>query len=222
MTLNQLRKLNKHITIKGIVNKSFIKYGRIITRYNFVDLIKYVEEKTPVSEEGVVEVSQVKSLEKLKVSELLKSNFFGEMDIQLGYCNGNNNKLNYLQYHKSSKIIIAVTDIIIFLGRVQDIKDNQYEAKKAEAFFIPEGVAFEVYGTTIHSLPCNMEKRGFKTVLVLPKGTNLQLSDNKQEETLLHSRNRWIIAHEEAKHFTNDDGQIGIAGENLEIFLTKQ
>jgi hypothetical protein len=217
LTLNQTRKINKHITIKGVTNKSFIKYGKIVTGYDFIDMIAYVEKKTPIPEEGNLYVASVDAMEGLNITKKLRDNFFGEIDIQVGYCNGVNSKLNYLEYHKSSELLLAVTDLIIFLGRVQDIKENQYEANKAEVFFIPEGVALEIYSTTLHSMPCKMENNGFRVITALPRGTNSTLKEEDKEETLLHSKNKWIIVHAEACEYTNDERQVGIVGENVEV-----
>ena len=43
------------------------------------------------------------------------------MPIQIGYCNGNNNKLNGLEYHRDSEINIAVTDMVLMIGMEQDL-----------------------------------------------------------------------------------------------------
>lgn len=222
MTLNQLRKLNRHLTIKGIANKSFIKYGKIITSYDFTELIAYMEKKTPIPEQGIIEVFGVKSLEKLGIISRVKDSFFGELNVQVGYCNGHNSRFNYLQYHRSSTIIIAVTDFILFLGKVQDIKDNQYEASRLEAFFIPEGVAVELYGNSLYSLPCSMESTGFRTATIAVKGTGLTLERNNEEDRLLYSKNKWIIAHEEAVGIIDIKKHVGVMGENLEISLLKK
>jgi hypothetical protein len=217
MTLNQLRRLNKHITIKGITNKSFIKYGKIITGYDFTELISYVEKKTPTPEEGNLYINLVSAMENSNVAQKLSNNFFGEMEIEIGYCNGMNSKLNYLEYHKSSELLLAVTDLIIFVGRAQDIKENQYESTRAEAFFIPEGVAVELYSTTLHSNPCRMEIMGFKSIVVLARGTGSALKEDNKEDILLQSKNRWLIAHSEAYQYVKDIKQLGIMGENTEI-----
>ncbi len=222
MTLNQIRRMNKHITIKGITNKSFSKYGRIITGYDFTEAISYVEKKTPVPEEGSLCVNTADTMEELEIAKELKYNFWGELDIQLGYCNGMNSKLNYLEYHKSSELLVAVTDLIIFLGRVQDIKEGQYESSRSEAFFIPEGVAIELYCSTLHSMPCRMETRGYRAVIALPLGTNTALKDRKKQEALLFSKNNWRIAHAEAFEYVNNEKQVGIAGDNMEIYLKKE
>jgi hypothetical protein len=222
MTLNQLRRLNKHISIKGITNKSFMKYGKIITGYDFTNLISYVEKRTPVPGEGNLCVYSVDSMEGLDAAKKLSYNLFGEMDIQIGYCNGMNSKLNYLEYHKSSELLVAVTDLTIFLGRVQDIKENQYECNRAEIFFIPEGVTVELYSTTLHSMPCRMEDNGFRSIMVLPRRTNSALRQLEKQDALLHSRNSWVIAHIEVSELVNNETQIGLIGENVEVYLRKE
>ncbi len=39
------------------------------------------------------------------------------MPVELGYCMGHNQKLNALEYHRSSEVNVSVTDYIVFLGR---------------------------------------------------------------------------------------------------------
>jgi hypothetical protein len=160
-------------------------------------------------------------MENTVTAERLRSSFFGELDIQIGYCNGMNSNLNFMEYHKTCELFIAATDLIIFLGRVQDIKETQYDISLAESFFIPEGVALELYSTTLHSMPCRMEERGFRCISVLPRGTNSALKDEVRENVLLHSKNKWIIAHAEATQYINSSDQIGVVGENIQIYLYK-
>lgn len=219
MTLNGLRKLNRHIKIKGITNLSFKKYGKIVTGYDFTEIIKYMEEKTPIPEEGCVFVPSVCALEELDTAKKLQNNYFGELPIQLGYCNGSNSKLNYLEYHKSNGIILAVTDIVVFLGKIQDISENEYDTKRAEAYFIPEGVAVEIYSTTLCSVPCKMEINGFKCVLISLKGTATPLRDDSEEKNTLMFKNKWLLTHMEAKEYITKETKAGLLGENIEVFV---
>lgn len=218
MTLNQLRKLNRQIKIKGITNLSFKKYGKIVTGYDFTEMIKLIEEKTPVPEEGILSVPSSELLEKTTVFKELENKYFGEISIQAGYCNGTNSKLNYLGFHRTNKIVIAVTDMVIFTGRTQDIIDNQYDLKRIEAYFIPEGVAVEIYSTTLHSIPCKMEVNGFRCAIISVKGTEGLINIDELEDNMLSSKNTWILAHEEYSDF-NNKMQIGLIGENLEIHI---
>ena len=42
--------------------------------------------------------------------------FYGELPIQIGYCNGHNELLNAVEYHRSSEINLAATDAVLILG----------------------------------------------------------------------------------------------------------
>ena len=140
------------------------------------------------------------------------------MPIQIGYCNGHNHLLNAVEYHRDSEINIAVTDLILILGKEQDIAENHtYDSSKMEAFLIPAGTTIEVYATTLHYAPCNVAASGFKCVVVLPKGTNTDITLEEKhtpEDDLLLARNKWLLSHPDAKIA----GSVaGIQGENLSV-----
>lgn len=219
MNLNNLRKLNKHVKIRGITNVTFRKYGMIVTGCDFEDMIKYMEERTPIPEEGCVHVSSIKSMGKYECTRHIQDNYFGEIPIQIGYCNGINSKLNCLTYHKSNTILLAVTDMVIFVGRVQDIYDSQYEVSKAEAYFVPEGVAIELYSCTLYSLPCRIEPSGFKCLKIGLKGTgaaakNVDISDGPIK------KNEWILAHPSYSIDMDGIKLNNLLGENVEIVFS--
>ena len=137
---------------------------------------------------------------------------------QTGYCNGHNHLLNAVEYHRDSEINIAVTDLILILGKEQDItEDHTYDSSKMEAFLIPAGTTIEVYATTLHYAPCNVAASGFKCVVVLPKGTNTDITLEEKhtpEDDLLFARNKWLLSHPDA----NIAGSVaGIKGENLSV-----
>lgn len=72
----------------------------------------------------------------------LKKRGYGGLPVQIGYCNGHNKKLNAVEYHRSSEIDIAVDDVVLLLGKQQDIaKDNTYDTANIEAFLLPAGTA---------------------------------------------------------------------------------
>ena len=143
---------------------------------------------------------------------------FGGLPIQIGYCNGDNHRLNALEYHRSSEIDIAATDLILLLGRQQDIEEGDtYDTSKVEAFFVPAGTAVELYATTLHYAPCTAEKGGFRCAIVLPRGTNEDLpfeAAKEGENRLLTAVNKWLIAHEDAGI---EGAFCGLRGENLEV-----
>ena len=142
---------------------------------------------------------------------------YGDMPVQIGYCNGHNQKLNAVEYHRSSEINVAATDMILLLGKQQDIKeDYTYDTAEIEAFLVPAGMAVEVYATTLHYAPCGVNNSGFRCAVVLPKGTNYDVKRQKNtgEDRLLAATNKWLIAHKEA----HIDGAFeGLIGENPEV-----
>lgn len=205
------------ITVHSIKEEAFRKYGRIITALELSEIVKEMEH-TPLPED-VIYVPSVEELEKLPVYETLQTMTYGELPIQIGYCNGHNNKLNALEYHRSSEINIAATDLILLLGMQQDIaEDNTYDTSKVEAFLVPAGTAIEVYATTLHYAPCSVDGKGFRCVVVLPKGTNLPLDKAhaaSAEDKLITAKNKWLIAHRESG--IEGNVHFGLVGENITL-----
>lgn len=202
--------------INKVTDPEFRKYGRVIDGYDFSKLIKAMEH-TPLPEDVIYEPS-IEELEATDVAIDLKMRIYGELPIQIGYCNGHNSKLNALEYHRSSEVNVAVTDIILLLGAEQDIEpDFTYDTSKVEAFLVPAGTGIEVYATTLHYAPCHVNEAGFQCVVVLPKGTNTELTFDttaEGEDKLLTAKNKWLIAHEEA---AIEGAFNGLKGENVGI-----
>ena len=199
-----------------VTDKEFKKYGRVVKGIDFTEIIEAMEN-TPLPENVIYEPS-VAELEKLDVYKKLQTVTYGELPIQIGYCNGNNYALNAVEYHRSSEINIAATDFILLLGCQQDITEEYtYDTSLIEAFLVPKGTAVEVYGTTLHYAPCNAVETGFRAVVVLPKDTNLALDEKHccGEDALLAAKNKWLIGHAEGG--LPEGSHIGLIGENITI-----
>lgn len=202
--------------IYKVTDPAFRKYGRVVTNVDFTELVAALK-KTPVTDEVAYEPS-VAELEATSVCQALRDTVYGEMPIQIGYCNGFNKTMNAMEYHRCSEINVAATDAILLLGSQQDItEDFTYDASKVEAFLVPEGTAVEVYATTLHYAPCSPAKERFQVGVVLWKDTNLPLEKKHEagdEDRLLTARNKWLIAHPDAQIA----GAVnGITGENITI-----
>ena len=202
--------------IKKVTDPEFSRYGRVIDGYDFSKLIKAMEH-TPLPEDVIYEPS-IEELETTDVAIDLKMRVYGELPIQIGYCNGHNKKLNAVEYHRNSEINVAVTDLVLLIGHQQDIEpDHTYDTSKIEAFLVPAGTGIEVYATTLHYAPCHVNEGGFQCVVVLPKGTNTELTFEKAaegEDKLLTAKNKWLIGHEEA---AIEGAFNGLKGENVGI-----
>lgn len=202
--------------IISINDARFKKYGKVVELPS-LDGVYSVMDKIDIPENVIYEPS-IPELEALDINNYLKDVVYGELPIQIGYCIGNNTKLNAVEYHRSSEINIALTDAILMLGCQQDIKDDfTYDTSLIEAFVVPKGCAVELYATTLHYAPCNVDGNGFKVAVVLPAGTNYPI-DKKHangEDALITAKNKWLIGHKDGGL---DEGSfIGLIGENLEL-----
>lgn len=206
------------LAVKPVTDEAFRAYGKVITGYETGELLEKMGS-TPLPDD-VIYVPSVKELEELEVTKEFAKRVYGQMPIQVGFCNGHNKKLNAVEYHRDSEVNIAVTDLILILGKQQDITTEfTYDSGLMEAFLVPAGTVIEVYATTLHYAPCHVEDSGFRCVVILPKGTNMELESLGEavykEDQLLFATNKWLIGHEEGG--LPEEAYIGITGENLSV-----
>ncbi|MDK2808648.1 MAG: hypothetical protein PWP24_1385 [Clostridiales bacterium] len=204
--------------IKNIKDTSFHSYGRVLTKdYKVSDILQVLGE-TEAPSDAVIYVPSDEKLENLKEAKVLKESLFGGLPIQVGYCNGTNQRLDALEYHRNSEIGVAWSDLILLLGKQQDIEaDYTYQTSKVEAFLVPAGEVYELYATTLHYAPVSVNGGAFRNLVVLPKGTNTDLlthPDGAEEDKLLFAKNKWLISHEEA-NIANSF--VGLNSENIII-----
>ena len=202
--------------IQKVTDPALRKYGQVLAGYDFTGLLTEMKH-TPVPED-VIYVPSVEELEALDIMKDLQNKGYGGLPVQIGYCNGHNKKLNAVEYHRNSEINVAVTDLVLLIGHQQDIEpDHTYDTSKIEAFLVPAGTGIEVYATTLHYAPCHVNEGGFQCVVVLPKGTNTDLTfqtEKTGEDSLMTAKNKWLIAHEDAKIAGAFNG---LKGENITI-----
>ena len=205
------------MTVKKVTDSAFKAYGRVITGYDFSGLLKAMEQ-TPLPED-VIYIPSLPEMEALPAAKELENGIYGQMPIQIGCCNGHNKKLNAVEYHRDSEVDIAVDDLILILGKQQDIEeDHTYDTSRMEAFLVPAGTAVEAYATTLHYAPCHVKDEGFRCVIVLPRDTNLDMEPvevKDPEDRLLFARNKWLIGH--AQGGLPEGAFIGLKGENLSV-----
>ena len=209
--------------ILSVKDPAFRKYGRVITNVDFTELVEEMK-KTPVPADVVYEPG-INALEALPVKKELENITYGEMPIQIGYCNGHNSKLNAVEYHRNSEINVAATDAILILGQLADVtEDYTYDTSKMEAFLVSAGTGVEIFATSLHYAPCGVDGKGFQVAIVLPQGTNYPLEGSHQkaeqgrtfnEDALLAATNKWLIGHAEGG--LPEGSFIGLTGENLSV-----
>lgn len=198
----------------------FRPYGRVITDYDTAQL-DAVMRTLPIPETGIDYTASVPELEALPIAQRLQVEGFGGLDTQVGYVRGHGRKLNALEYHRSSEFNYALTDLVLLLGRQQDVDltDFTYHTDRVEAFHVPAGTMLECYATTLHYAPCSYQDGKFCFMVALPRGTNTPLGRSaaaQGEDKLITDKNKWLIAHPESGLDPNRV-HMGLIGENLEV-----
>lgn len=210
------------VPVLSVFDPAFAPYGRVLEGCDFSRADEYMLEKTDIPESGNIYVPSVPELEESELKSDIENTLYGSMPVQIGFCNGRNTTYNGFEYHKCSEINYAVTPFMLVLGHVWDIRDNTYDIRSAQVFFVPAGTAIEMYQTTLHLSPCRVCDDGFKDIVILSQGTNTPLEYKKTnadpESVLLLQRNKWVIAHPEREPLIKQGAHPGVIGENKELF----
>ena len=178
--------------IESVTSPAFAAYGKVLEGYN-TGLLRDVLRTTTPLPEGVEYVPSVPGLESLAAARQIESNAYGQMPIQVGYCNGHNTKLNCLEYHRDSELNCGTEDFILLVARVDEIENGKLDTSRVKAFRVPAGVLVEVYATTI-----------------------VGISPLNREDRLLWARNKWLLAHPDSEE-AKKGAIIALTGENIDI-----
>lgn len=217
---------NPHTMILSLASSRFKKYGRVLHSLDVTELLRKAEALTPIPEDGNLYVPSLEALE--SCSEVNQFGpYFGNLPIQVGFCNGKNQTMNGMEYHKSPELFIAVTDCVQFLCSYDHLENfNTVQTKESELFFFPKGSVTLIDSNVLHLAPCMTESRGFKSIIVLPKDTNEPLESEEvkareassdPEARLLLKKNKWILAHPERLQLVSQQVHVGLVGENRRV-----
>ena len=98
--------------------------------------------------------------------------------------------------------------------------NTKLDTGKVVAYKCPAGVLVEVYATTLHYAPCSAKKgQGFKVIVVLPKGTNLdkpEITVKNAEDEILWAANKWLLAHADSAEAAQG-AKVLLKGANTDI-----
>lgn len=213
--LNKLKELNTGIAFFDIYSDEFSEYGRVVNDIDATELIS-LAGKLEYPEFGSVYLASLESLENTDAAIAVKEKIFGTLDTQIGYCYGYNGVLGATEWHASSELNVALTPLVLILGKRSDIKDGKLNSADMRAFYVPAGAVIEVYATSLHFCPCQVNDGGFGCIVGLPKATNTPL-DAPTDDKLLFKKNKWIIAHNENTALIEKGVVPGIYGENYKI-----
>lgn len=221
--LEALRALNPHLALHDARDPAFAEFGRVVTTYEVTAWLDYLDRHTAVPAEGNVYVASEPGLEALPPFAAIRETVYGGLDIQAGYCNGLATRLNGLEYHKSPEFFVTQTELVLLLAPYRAMRDFTLDVAHVRAFYFPAGTVAELFGTTLHFAPSRLSDAGFKSVIVLLRGTNTdppppaQRFEGDPEARLLFRKHKWLLAHPDNPALLARGARPAITGPNLEV-----
>lgn len=220
--IDHLRRRNPHLQLHHVNDQQFGSFGRVHTAYDCQPWLAHLDADTPAPDDGTVYVASDPTMESLSPYDDVRDNVFGGLDIQVGYCNGHASRLNGLEYHKSPEFFVAQTDLVLLLAQCSAMRDFTIDSAHVAGFFVPAGSVLELFGTTLHFAPTQVDDAGFKSVIVLLRGTNTEpppatAHADDPESTLLFRRGKWLLAHPDDAALLARGAVSAIVGDNLEV-----
>jgi len=221
MDLQKLKKLNLGINIFDVTDPAFESYGEILDSRSFNAYFDYLRRQTAVPPTMNQYIAHDQAIMQTFKDNDLLNHIFNKTSLQYGYVNGNNSMLNALEFHHCPEVNLALTPLVLMLGKTHDIEDGKYDTKRIKAFYIPENTVVLLYSSTLHFSPCKVSDEGFKCGVILPYGTNMEFitpEEKKQaNDKLWFKTNKWLIAHPENRTLLDLGAFPGLIGENLMI-----
>lgn len=212
--LARLKELNPNLALYDVTDPIFARYGRIV-EMDTAEILRTADAmERPKG--SVAYLPSVEAFEALPIHKEITERVFGTLETQTGYCHGTNSVLNATEWHHSSELNIAITPIILILGKRADFHNGVMSSSDMKAFFLPRGVAVEVYGDSTHYCAIQVSDEGFGAVVALPKGTNTPLT-SPVSDPLMTAKNKWIVTHPDAKKLVDRGIVVGISGENYTV-----
>lgn len=213
MDLQTLQRLNPRYSIKSINEKNFQTFGKIIDE-DASDVIAYVSANVHPPKHGNHYEPSVPAVEQFSSIQKISQKVYGYMKVMAGVVSGHNHVFNGIEYHQGSETIIAVSDYVLVVGHLWDMKEQTYDSSLCQIFYVPKGKIVECYSTTLHYTPICVSDKGFKTICLLLKGTGDELN---QREGILKKKNKWFIAHVHNEEKIQSGDFPGFIGEMIEI-----
>ena len=223
--LSLLRQKNPGLAIHTVDEPLFRRYARLVESPVFAEVAAYIDRTTTVPERNTY-VADVPELHTPETDAALSA-FYGGLVPQIGWCNGPNFSMNGSEYHKGPELTIAITDCLMWWMLPEDLVDfDHVDSSKAEVFYIPQGCAFLLKPEILHLAPCKVDSRGYKTVIILPMGTNRPIdpelkatikANGDPESKILHMSNKYMITHKDWQPLVSQGVHIGLLGENRRV-----
>lgn len=220
--LELLQQANPHLPIHSVHDPAFTPYGRLIGDFGTTGLTAATRAAAAMPAAGSRYLPVLECLDTHPDAAALRDLYWGQLDAQIGLCWGHAGRLSALEWHASSEINIGVTDLVLLLADRREMRGGWLDSSCVEAFYLDEGEIIEMYATTLHFCPCQVDERGFSCIVALPRGTNTPLDPAVHTAPFLWAKNKWLAAHEDNAQLLRRGATAGIRGTNWTLVPIKE
>ena len=220
--LEALNRLNPDVGILPVGDPAFRRFGEVHEGFRVESLLAHLDGSVKPAD-GIFYEPDAVGIDRFpdEVLPLQRAVFGGVADLQAGWMYGRNSSVAALEYHKCAEVMLAGTDMIVFVGLVQDISwpEGTYDLSRVQAFLLPRGAVCEIAPCSLHGAPLHARKaEGFRSIVILPRGTRAELDfppSTGGEPRLLQGRNTWLIAHSSGSR--DASLHLGLKGREIEL-----
>lgn len=226
--LEQLNEKNSKV-IHSLAEPLFSSYGQVLNVALDKNMMTFMEEDAEFPDVGNCYIASDKNLESYPLKSWVEDNIYGQVETQCGYCNGNNSQVHGFEFHQCSEVFIAITDCILALIEPhKPLWNKVYNIDEAHLFYIPKGTIIELYPLVGHFSPIRVYENGFRSIIILTKGTNaplphrdqrLKYSDMLQLEAKQEAfaLNKWLYVHKDRLDLVEKGAYLHVIGDNSPI-----
>lgn len=212
--LTTLQEKNPNLTVFGIDSPLLKDYGRKVTGIDFGEVIRDANHM-PIPDDVQYQAANETLEKNPALSKTVSHAVFGAMPVQIGICWGKSTRLNGLEWHKGSEVIVSATDSVLLIARYSDFTESNgrlaIDTKQVVALYLRAGEAVELYPMVLHLAPCQVSDEGFRDIIILPRDTNEPLDEPSPDDLLL-MKNKWMVGHADMKF-----KHTAVFGENIEV-----
>lgn len=218
-TLDKIRNVNKEYIFYDINSPEFKAYGNVLRGYDLTAIKEYADKHVTIPGEGNIYSPTNSELENFEIIKEIEADVYAGLPVEAGECAGNNTSFSAYEYHQGSEVNLVMTDIVMVLGKREQIVDGIFNAQEyAKLFYVPAGTVIEMYSTTLHYSPCVVHKSGFKVIVILIKGSNQPLENNfKSKNEQIIKKNKFQLVHETRKDKIEQGIKVGLTGNLIEV-----
>ena len=218
-SFDEIKKANPDKTIYDINNDEFADFGLVYKQYDLSKVTNYMDSKIEIPSDHNDYIPDDENIENDAAIKQIAADVYAGMPISAGPSVGQSTSFSAIEFHQGSEVNITFTDVVMVLGKRQDIHDYEYNAEEhAKLFFVPRGTVFEMYSDTLHYSPCKVDDGGFKAIVMVLQGTNQPLPDGfKATNKMIVKQNKFQMAHAVRKDKIAQGILPGVKGKLIDI-----